>query len=77
MSKQLLAYLHRVIQTLSEKEQQVITLRYGLNNDREITLEEAGNIMGVTRERIRQIEAKVFRKLHHPTRSKNLKEYFC
>lgn len=66
--------LKKVISTLSEREQTVILHRFGLIDGRERTLEEVGHIMGVTRERVRQIEAKAFRKLKHPSRSKYLKD---
>lgn len=64
-----------VLSTLTEREQKVLNLRFGLTSDREMTLEEVGEICGVTRERIRQIEAKALRKLRHPSRSRRLKEY--
>ena len=60
---------------LSEKEQKVLMLRFGIDGDHPMTLEEIGNILNVTRERIRQIEAKALRKLRHPKRSGNLKSY--
>ncbi len=60
---------------LSERERQVLELRFGLIDGRDNTLEEVGQFFGVTRERIRQIEAKALRKLRHPTRSKQLREY--
>ena len=55
---------------LTDREERVLRLRYGLDDDRPRTLEEVGREFGVTRERIRQIEAKAIRKLRHPTRSK-------
>ena len=62
--------------TLTEREQKVLTLRFGLEDGRARTLEEVGKEFNVTRERIRQIEAKALRKLKHPTRSKRLKDFF-
>ncbi len=64
-----------VLQTLTEREAEVLKLRFGLVDGTCRTLEEVGNIFNVTRERIRQIEAKALRKLRHPSRSKKLKEY--
>lgn len=67
--------LDEVLQTLTEREQRVLRLRFGLDDGRARTLEEVGQKFGVTRERIRQIEAKTLRKLRHPSRSKKLKDY--
>lgn len=67
--------LAEVLKTLSEREQEVLALRYGLSDGQEKTLEEVGMIFNVTRERIRQIEAKALRKLRHPSRSRKLKDY--
>ena len=67
--------LEEVLSTLNPREQQVLRLRYGLNDGRQRTLEEVGQVFGVTRERIRQIEAKALRKLRHPSRSKKLKDF--
>ena len=64
-----------VLGTLTEREQKVLKLRFGLEDGRARTLEEVGKAFDVTRERIRQIEAKALRKLRHPTRSKKLKDY--
>ncbi len=64
-----------VLLTLTEREEQVLKLRFGLEDGTCRTLEEVGTIFGVTRERIRQIEAKALRKLRHPSRSKKLKDY--
>ncbi|MDR3072402.1 MAG: RNA polymerase sigma factor RpoD [Clostridiales Family XIII bacterium] len=64
-----------VLDTLTEREQKVLILRFGLNDGRARTLEEVGTKFDVTRERIRQIEAKALRKLRHPSRSKKLKDY--
>ncbi len=67
--------LDGVLKTLTEREQRVLRLRFGLDDGRARTLEEVGQEFGVTRERIRQIEAKTLRKLRHPSRSKKLKDY--
>ncbi len=67
--------LEEVLSTLSEREEKVLRLRFGLDDGRARTLEEVGKEFNVTRERIRQIEAKALRKLKHPTRSKKLKDY--
>ncbi|AZR73138.1 RNA polymerase sigma factor RpoD [Anoxybacter fermentans] len=64
-----------VLDTLSEREKRVLELRFGIEDGRPRTLEEVGKEFGVTRERIRQIEAKALRKLRHPSRSKKLKDY--
>ena len=64
-----------VLDTLTEREQNVLRLRFGLDDWRPRTLEEVGREFNVTRERIRQIEAKALRKLRHPSRSKKLKDY--
>ena len=73
------AFLHEqlmeVMQTLTERERKVLILRYGLEGEVPKTLEEVGKIFNVTRERIRQIEAKAIRKLHHPNRRKKLSDY--
>ncbi|MFA6675286.1 MAG: RNA polymerase sigma factor RpoD [Bacilli bacterium] len=67
--------LYSILKDLSDREERVIRLRYGLDDNRPRTLEEVGREFGVTRERIRQIEAKAIRKLRHPTRSKRLGDY--
>ena len=67
--------LAEVLGSLSPRERDVLRLRFGMDDGRQRTLEEVGQLFGVTRERIRQIEAKALRKLRHPNRSKRLKEY--
>ena len=67
--------LYSILKDLSDREERVIRLRYGLDDNRPRTLEEVGREFGVTRERIRQIEAKAIRKLRHPRRSKRLGDY--
>ena len=67
--------LDEVLGTLTEREQKVLRLRFGLDDSRARTLEEVGKEFNVTRERIRQIEAKALRKLRHPSRSRKLKDY--
>src|SRR5258706_1012379 len=75
-SKQLLKdHLEEVLGTLSEREAKVLKLRFGLEASKAMTLEEVGKVFGVTRERIRQIEAKALRKLKHPSRRKKLQDY--
>ena len=64
-----------VLDTLNVREKRVLQLRYGLESGRSRTLEEVGREFGVTRERIRQIEAKALRKLRHPIRSKKLRDF--
>lgn len=67
--------LIEVLDTLTEREEKVLRLRFGLDDGRSRTLEEVGKVFNVTRERIRQIEAKALRKLRHPSRSRKLKDY--
>ncbi|HLE49065.1 MAG TPA: RNA polymerase sigma factor RpoD [Patescibacteria group bacterium] len=75
-SKQLLKdHLEEVLKTLSDREAKVLRLRFGLEGTKSMTLEEVGKVFGVTRERIRQIEAKALRKLKHPSRRKKLQDY--
>ncbi len=75
-SKQLLKdHLDEVLGTLSDREARVLKLRFGLEGSKQMTLEEVGKVFGVTRERIRQIEAKALRKLKHPSRRKKLQDY--
>jgi RNA polymerase primary sigma factor len=75
-SRELLkAHLDKVLGELTERERKVLLLRFGLEDGRARTLEEVGKEFNVTRERIRQIEAKALRKLRHPSRSRKLKDY--
>ena len=67
--------LDEVLHTLTPREEEVLKLRFGLKDGKTRTLEEVGEVFGITRERIRQIEAKALRKLRHPSRSKRLKDY--
>ena len=67
--------LNEVLRTLTPREELVLKLRFGLDDGRARTLEEVGHEFNITRERIRQIEAKALRKLRHPSRSKRLKDY--
>lgn len=74
LSDELLGAVREVLSSLTPREQEVLVLRYGLEDGRTRTLEEVGRRFGVTRERIRQIEAKALRKLRHPSRNKKLKD---
>ncbi len=74
-SQMLREHLFEVLHTLTPREEAVLKLRYGLEDGRPRTLEEVGKVFDITRERIRQIEAKALRKLRHPSRSKKLKDY--
>lgn len=67
--------LTEVLDTLTPREEKVVRLRFGLDDGKTRTLEDVGKEFNVTRERIRQIEAKALRKLRHPSRSKRLKDY--
>jgi RNA polymerase primary sigma factor len=67
--------IQHALEGLSERERQVLELRFGLTDGKDHTLEEVSRYFNVTRERIRQIEAKALRKLRHPTRSRSLKDY--
>lgn len=75
-SKELRSQITDLLDTLTHREEKIMTLRYGIDDNRHRTLEEVGKEFNVTRERIRQIEAKALRKLRHPTRSKKLKPYY-
>jgi RNA polymerase primary sigma factor len=69
--------VRNVLEHLSDRERQVLEMRFGLKDGKDHTLEEVGKEFGVTRERIRQIEAKALRKLRHPTRSRELRDYLA
>ena len=69
--------LKEILDTLTEREADVLRMRFGMYDGRTHTLEEVGQIFGVTRERIRQIENKAIRKLRHPSRAKKIKEFYC
>lgn len=64
-----------MLDTLTDREENVLRLRFGLDDGKMRTLEDVGKVFNVTRERIRQIEAKALRKLRHPSRSKQLKDF--
>lgn len=74
-TKMMKKQLEDILDTLTDREENVLRLRFGLDDGRTRTLEEVGKVFGVTRERIRQIEAKALRKLRHPSRSKQLKDF--
>jgi RNA polymerase primary sigma factor len=67
--------VQNALSVLTERERQVLEMRFGLRDGKDYTLEEVGKHFKVTRERIRQIEAKALRKLRHPTRSRHLRDY--
>jgi len=69
-------YIRETLKTLTKREENVLRLRFGVDSIKDHTLEEVGKDFDVTRERIRQIEAKALRKLRHPTRSKLLKSFY-
>jgi len=69
--------LKKILDTLTEREADVLRMRFGMYDGRTHTLEEVGQIFGVTRERIRQIENKAIRKLRHPSRAKKIKDFYC
>ena len=69
--------LKEILDTLPEREADVLRMRFGMYDGRTHTLEEVGQIFGVTRERIRQIESKAIRKLRHPSRAKKIKDFYC
>ena len=69
--------LKEILDTLTEREADVLRMRFGMYDGRTHTLEEVGQIFGVTRERIRQIENKAIRKLRHPSRAKKIRDFYC
>ena len=69
--------LKEILDTLTEREADVLKMRFGMYDGRTHTLEEVGQIFGVTRERIRQIENKAIRKLRHPSRAKKIRDFYC
>ena len=71
------AALAEILGTLTEREADVLKMRFGMYDGRTHTLEEVGQIFGVTRERIRQIENKAIRELRHPSRAKKIKDFYC
>jgi len=75
VSKNLVEQVQRVLSTLTSREEKVLRMRFGIGEKYDHTLEEVGQDFSVTRERIRQIEAKSLRKLRHPSRSKRLKSF--
>ncbi|HWT85891.1 MAG TPA: sigma-70 family RNA polymerase sigma factor, partial [Myxococcales bacterium] len=75
LSQDLTSQVERALASLSPKEKEILRLRFGIGEEGEHTLEEVGKRFAVTRERIRQIEAKALRKLRHPSRSKKLRSF--
>jgi RNA polymerase primary sigma factor len=75
MTTSLRAEIERVLSTLTEREAEVITLYFGINRERALTLEEIGERFGLTRERVRQIKEKAIKRLKHSTRRRNLSAY--
>jgi RNA polymerase primary sigma factor len=75
MSNDLSLHLNEVLSTLSDREEKVLRMRFGIGENKDHTLEEVGAYFKVTRERIRQIEAKALRKLRHPKRCRKLKSF--
>ena len=75
MFKSLQETLRQVLNTLKPRERDILKLRFGIDDGRTRTLEEVGEVYGLTRERIRQIEKKAIEKMRHPSRSKKLREY--
>ena len=75
MFKSLQETLRQVLNTLKPRERDILKLRFGIDDGRARTLEEVGEVYGLTRERIRQIEKKAIKKMRHPSRSKKLREY--
>lgn len=75
IEKDLKNQINKTILSLGEREREVLELRFGLTDGKTRTLEEVGKIYGITRERVRQIEAKALRKMRHPTRNKNIKDF--
>ena len=69
--------LKEILDTLTQREADVLKMRFGMYDGRTHTLEEVGQIFGVTRERIRQIENKAIRKLRHPSRAKKIRDFYC
>ena len=66
-----------ILSSLTPREERVLRMRFGLGMNTDHTLEEVGQIFGVTRERIRQIENKAIRKLRHPSRAKKIRDFYC
>ena len=70
-------HMREILDSLNKRERDVLEMRYGLRDGKYYTLEEVGEAFGVTRERVRQIEAKALRKLRHPLRSRKLRDYLA